>query len=160
MTRAASPVPKGYSTVTPVLTLEDTRKAIDWFKKALGAEQQGEIAVGPDGKVMHSAIRIGNSYLMLHDEMMGAISPRKLGGSPVELFLYVDDCDALFKRAVNAGAVGKVPPSDQFWGDRWGVFTDPFGFVWQVATHKEDLTKEEIESRQSEFFAEMASKTG
>jgi uncharacterized glyoxalase superfamily protein PhnB len=158
MAKAASPVPKGYSTVTPVLTLEDTRKAIDWYKKALNAEEQS-IAVGPDGKVMHAAIRIGSSYLMLHDEMMGAKAPRTLGGSPVELWLYVDDCDAVFKRAVDAGAVAKVPVSDQFWGDRWGVFTDPFGLGWSVATHKEDLTKEEMESRQSEQLAEMAGKT-
>ena len=157
MAKATSSVPKGYSTVTPVLTHVDTRKAIDWYKKALGAEDQG-VSVGPDGKVMHAAIRIGNSHLMLHDEMMGSKAPRSLGGSPVELFLYVDDCDALFKRAVDAGAEAKVPPSDQFWGDRWGVFADPFGLTWSVATHKEDLTKDEIESRQSEFFAEMAGK--
>src|SRR4051794_40665666 len=101
MAKAASPVPKGYSTVTPVLTLEDARKAIDWYKKALGAEEQS-VSAGPDGKVMHAAIRIGNSYLMLHDEMMGAKSARTLGGSPVDLWLYVEDCDAAFKRAVDA----------------------------------------------------------
>jgi uncharacterized glyoxalase superfamily protein PhnB len=160
MAKTANPIPQGYSTVTPVLTLEDTRKAIDWYKQALNAEEQS-VSVGPDGKVMHASIRIGNSYLMLHDEMMdGAKGPRTLGGSPVALWLYVDDCDAVFKRAVDAGAVAKVPVSDQFWGDRWGAFTDPFGLAWSVATHKEDLTKEEIESRQSEFFAEMAGKTG
>lgn len=158
MAKATSPIPKGYSTVTPVLTLEDTRKAIDWYKKALNAEELS-LSAGPDGKVMHAAIRIGGSTLMLHDEMMGAKAPRTLGGSPVELWLYVDDCDAVFKRAVDAGAVAKVPVSDQFWGDRWGVFTDPFGLGWSVATHKEDLTKEEIESRQSELFAETAGKT-
>jgi PhnB protein len=159
MARAASPVPKGYSTVTAVLTMQDTRKAIDWYEKALGAEEQS-ISTGPDGKVMHASIRLGTSYLMLHDEMAGSKSPRAYGGSPVELFLYVPDCDAVFKRAVDAGAEGKVPPSDQFWGDRWGVFTDPFGLSWSVATHKEDLTKDEIESRQSELFAEMVGKTG
>ena len=155
MAKASSPVPKGYSTVTPVLTLEDSRKAIDWYKKALGAEEQG-VATGPDGKVMHAAIRIGSSQLMLHDEMMGSKSPRTLGGSPVDLWLYVEDCDAAFKRAVDAGAVAKMPVSDQFWGDRWGVFTDPFGLEWSVATHKEDLTKEEMEARQKELFASMA----
>jgi uncharacterized glyoxalase superfamily protein PhnB len=159
MARAASPVPAGYSTVTPVLTLEDTRQAIDWYKRALGAEDHG-ISAGPDGKVMHAAIRIGNSYLMLHDEMLGTKAPRTLGGSPVELWLYVDDCDAVFARAVDAGAEAKIPPGDQFWGDRWGVFDDPFGLTWSVATHKEDLTREEMEARQSEAFAEMAGKTG
>jgi PhnB protein len=158
MARAASPVPKGYSTVTPILTLEDTRKAIDWYKKALGAEEQS-ISVSPEGKVMHAAIRIGNSYLMLHDEVMGAKGARSLGGSPVELVLYVEDCDAVFKRAVAAGAAVNAPVSDQFWGDRWGAFTDPFGHGWQVATRKEDLTREEKESRQSEYFAEMAGTT-
>jgi PhnB protein len=157
MARATSPIPKGYSTVTPVLTLEDTRKSIEWYEKALGAEKEG-ISEGPDGKVMHAAIRIGDSHLMLHDEMMGTQAPSTLGGSPVELWLYVDDCDALFERAVGAGAVAKVPVSDQFWGDRWGVFNDPFGLTWSVATHKEDLTRDEIESRQNEFFAEMAGK--
>jgi len=157
MTTAASPVPKGYSTVTPVLTMKDTRKAIAWYEKALGATEQS-VSEGPDGKVMHASIRIGTSYVMLHDEMQGAKSPGALGGSPVELCLYVEDCDALFKRAVDAGAKGNVPPSDQFWGDRWGVFTDPFGLAWWAVTHKEDLTKDEIESRQSEFFAEMAGK--
>ena len=159
MARAANPVPKGYSTVTPILTLVDTRKAIEWYERALGAEEQS-ISVGPDGKVVHAAIRIGNAHLMLHDEMMGAKSPKALGGSPMELFLYVDDCDALYKRAVDAGAVEKVPLEDQFWGDRWGVLTDPFGFSWSVATHKEDLTPEEIERRQSELFAQTASKSG
>jgi PhnB protein len=157
MAKATSPVPKGYSTVTPVLTLEDSRKAIDWYKKALNAEEQS-VSAGPDGKVMHAAIRIGNSYLMLHDEMMGSKSSRTLGGSPIDLWLYVDDCDAVFKRAVDAGATPKMPVSDQFWGDRWGVFTDPFGLEWSVATHKEDLTREEIEARQEQFFAAMADK--
>jgi PhnB protein len=155
MARAANPIPEGYSTVTPVLVHEDTRKAIEWYRKALGAEG-GEVSADPDGKVLHAAIRIGGSTLMLHDEMMGAKSARRLGGSPVELFVYVDDCDAVFRRAVDAGAVVGEPLSDQFWGDRWGTLTDPFGFCWQIATHKEDLTKAEIEARQSEAFAETA----
>src|SRR6185503_11480143 len=159
MAKSAKPVPEGYSTVTPVLTCQDTRKAIDWYKKALGAEE-GYVSTGPDGKVMHAAIRIGESYLMLHDEMMGTKSARALGGSPIELWLYVDDCDAVFKKAVDAGAQAKVPIADQFWGDRWGVFADPFGLTWSVATHKEDLSHEEIEARQNEAFAEMAGKGG
>jgi PhnB protein len=157
MARATSPIPKGYSTVTPVLTLQDSRKAIAWYTKALGAEQQS-VSAGPDGKVMHAAIRIGDSHLMLHDEMQGSRSARTLGGSPVELWLYVDDCDALFERAVAAGAVPKMPVADQFWGDRWGVLEDPFGLTWSVATHKEDLTREEMESRAQEFFAASAGK--
>jgi PhnB protein len=152
MTRTVKPVPEGYSTVTPVLTMEDTRKAIDWYKKALGAEEMG-VSKGPDGKVMHADIRIGKSHIMLHDEMMGTKAPSRLGGSPVELWLYVDDCDALFERAVNAGAKVEVPVSDQFWGDRFGAFKDPFGLGWAVATHKEELTAEQIKARQEKHFA-------
>lgn len=157
MARATSPIPKGYSTVTPVLTLQDCRKAIDWYTKAFGAEQQS-FSAGPDGKVMHAAIKIGDSHLMLHDEMMGSKSAKTLGGSPVELWLYVADCDTVFQRAVAAGAVPKMPLGDQFWGDRWGVLEDPFGLTWSVATHKEDLTKAEMDSRQQEFFAATAGK--
>ena len=133
MARAKSPVPEGYSTVTPVLVHADTKKAIDWYKKALGAQEQ-RIWMDPEGKVAHASIRIGNSYLMLHDEMMNTKSARALGGSPVELWLYVEDCDAVFDRAVKAGATPVVPMGDQFWGDRFGAFTDPFGLGWAVAT--------------------------
>ena len=157
MAKATSPIPKGYSTVTPVVTLDDTRKAIDWYKKALGAKEQS-VSKSPEGKVMHADILIGNSHLMLHDEMMGTRSAKKLGGSPIELWLYVEDCDAVFKKAVDAGAKATFPPTDQFWGDRHGSFTDPFGLSWSVATHKEDLTKAEMERRQEAFFAEMAEK--
>ena len=157
MAKATDAIPKGYHAVTPVLCLEDSRRAIDWYKKALGAEEQS-ISAGPDGKVMHAAIRIGDSHLMLHDEMQGSKSARTLGGSPVELWLYVPDVDAVFKRAVDAGAKPGMQVADQFWGDRWGTFTDPFGLSWSVATHKEDLSKAEMETRQKEFFAEMAGK--
>ena len=157
MAKATNPIPAGYATVTPVLTHRDSKKALDWYQRALGAEQES-LSVGPDGKVMHAAIRIGNSHLMLHDEMMGSKSAPSLGGSPVELWLYVDDVDRVFERAVAAGAKAQQAVSDQFWGDRWGVFTDPFGLTWSVATHKEDLTKDEIEARMEKQFAEMAGK--
>src|SRR3954451_13602113 len=101
MAKATSPIPPGHRTVTPQLTLDDAAKAIDWYKKALGAEEKGR-AVGPDGKIMHAEIQIGNSRIMLNDAMMGGKGPKALGGSPASMWLYVEDCDALFNRAVSA----------------------------------------------------------
>jgi len=157
-TRAKKPVPEGFHTVTPQLTLENTAQAIDWYKKALGAEEISR-AAGPDGKIMHAEIRIGDSRLMLNDEMGGGKSARAMGGSPMSLWVYVEDCDTLFNRAVAAGAKVEGPMSqltDQFWGDRTGMFTDPFGYRWSIATHKEDLTREEMEKRGAEFFKQQA----
>ena len=108
MAKATNAVPKGHHTVTPSLTLDNAAQAIDWYKKALGAEETSR-AVGPDGKIMHAEIRIGDSRIMLKDAMMGAKGPKAFGGSPVSLWVYVDDCDALFKRAVTAGGEGDGP---------------------------------------------------
>jgi PhnB protein len=155
MAKAKSGVPEGYQTVTPMITYDDTRKAIDWYKKALGAEEL-YTAAGPDGKVMHAEITIGSSRLMLHDEMHGSKSAKSLGGSPVVLWVFVENCDALFDRAVAAGAKATMPVEDQFWGDRGGTLTDPFGVGWWIATHKEDLTPQEMNERQAEFFDRMA----
>jgi PhnB protein len=159
MAKAKQSVPQGFHTVTPQLTLDDAAKAIEWYKKALGAEEvmRGE---GPDGKIMHAELRIGNSIIMLNDEMGMGKSAKTLGASPISLWVYVDDCDALFNRAVAAGA--QVPPGpmgqlmDQFWGDRTGSFTDPHGYRWTIATHKEDLSPEEIQQRQEAFFKQFA----
>ena len=123
MTKAKSPIPKGYHAVTPQLTLDNAAQAIDWYKKGLGAEE-GKRAVGPDGKIMHSELRIGDSRIMVNDAMMGAKGPKAIGGSPVSLWIYVADADSLFNRALSAGAqpaggpMGKM--ADQFWGDRCG----------------------------------------
>src|SRR5204863_1084095 len=122
MAKAKNAVPEGFHTVTPQLTLGNAAQAIDWYKKALGAEEMTR-AVGPDGKIMHAEVRIGDSRIMLNDAMMGGKDPKALGGSPASLWLYVEDCDALFDRAVAAG--GEVLPGmgkmqDQFWGDRSG----------------------------------------
>ena len=160
MAKAKSAVPEGYHTVTPQLTLDNAAEAIEWYKKALGAVE-GDRATGPDGKIMHSELRIGNSRIMVNDAMMGGKGPKALGGSPASLWIYVDDCDALFNRAVSAGA--QVPPgpmgqlTDQFWGDRSGTLTDPAGYRWTIATHKEDLTREEMNQRQEEFMKRFAS---
>ena len=159
MAKATKAVPEGYHTVTPQLVLDNAVRALDWYKKALGAEEVSR-AVGPDGKIMHASIRIGTSLIMLNDEMGGAKSAKAIGASPVSLWLYVDDCDTLFNRAVAAG--GKVAPgpmgqmADQFWGDRTGTITDPHGFQWTIATHKEDLTPQEMKQRQDAFMKNFA----
>ena len=154
MTRAKRPVPEGYHTVTPQLTLDNTAQALDWYKKALGAEEISR-AAAPDGKIMHAEIRIGDSRIMLNDEMGGGRSARAYGGSPASLWVYVDDCDTLFNRAIASGAKVHGPMGqlqDQFWGDRSGTFNDPYGYTWSVATRKEDLTREEMERRGAEFM--------
>ena len=159
MAKAKSPVPNGFHTVTPHLVMNDASSALEWYKKALGAEILSR-SPGPDGKIMHAEIRIGNSKIMLNDEMGGGRSAKALGGSPVSLWVYVDDCDSLFKQAVAAGA--SVPPgpmgqpADQFWGDRCGMLNDPEGYTWTIATRKEDLTPEEINQRAQEFFKSFA----
>jgi PhnB protein len=162
MSKATRAVPEGYHTVTPHLVLDDCANAIEWYKKALGAEEGGR-AVGPDGKIMHAELRIGNSRIMLNDPMMGAKGPKAFGGSPISMWLYVEDCDALFNRAVAAGgevaygAMGQL--QDQFWGDRTGTVKDPYGYTWTIATHKEDLTPEEMQQRQDAFMKQFASQS-
>ena len=155
MVKARKPVPEGYNTVTPSLTFDDAPAAIEWYKRALGAEELSR-AGGPDGKIMHAEIRIGGSRLMLNDAVLGAKSAQAYGGSPINLFVYVDDCDVLFKRAVAAGAAVQVPMGDLFWGDRLGQITDPFGYRWSIASRKEDLTDEEIAQRQDTWLKEFA----
>jgi PhnB protein len=162
MAKAKSPVPEGFHTVTPHLVFENAAKAIDWYKKALGAEEKAR-ALGPDGKIIHAELQIGNSRIMLNDVMGGGRSAKSLGGSPITLWVYVPDCDAVFNRAVAAGAhpapgpMGKL--ADQFWGDRSGSFSDPEGYQWTVATRKEDVPSEEMDRRAREFFAHQAAHT-
>ena len=163
MAKAKSAVPEGHHTVTPQLIMDNAAQAIDWYKKALGAEEVAR-AVGPDGKIMHAEIRVGDSLIMLNDAMGGGKGPAAYGGSPASLWVYVQDADALFNRAVAAGAkVGDGPMdrmSDQFWGDRCGTFTDPQGYRWTIATRKEDLTRQEMQQRQDEFMKQFAAQTG
>jgi PhnB protein len=162
MAKAKSAVPAGHYTVTPQLTLDNAAAAIDWYKKGLGAEEVTR-ATGPDGKIMHAEIRIGNSLIMVNDAMMGGKGPLALGGSPASLWVYVEDCDALFNRAVKAGGQTSPGPmghvADQFWGDRCGTFTDPHGYRWTIATHKEDLTQKEMLQRQEEWMKQFASQS-
>ena len=160
MAKAKKPVPEGHHTVTPHLILDNAAKAIDWYKKAFGATELSRSA-GPDGKIMHAQIRIGDSLIFLNDEMGSGKSARTMGGSPISLWIYVEDCDALFNRAVAAGA--RVAPgpmgqlADQFWGDRTGTFNDPHGYQWTIATRKEDLGPQEINQRMDEFMKNFAS---
>ncbi len=155
MAKAAKAVPDGYHTITPQLTLDNAAQTIDWYKKALGAEEVSR-SVGPDGKIMHAELKIGDSRFMVNDVMMGATKgPQAFGGSPASLWLYVENSDALFKRAVDAGAKVQAPLGDQFWGDRGGAVADPAGYSWWIATRKEDLTPAEIKDRAAEFFKQM-----
>jgi PhnB protein len=155
MAKAAKPVPDGYHTITPSLTLDNAAQTIEWYKKALGAEEISR-SVGPDGKVMHAELKIGDSRFMMNDVMMGGKGPKAYGGSPAGLWVYVDNCDALFNRAVSAGGQVKMPMDDQFWGDRGGCFADPEGYTWWIATRKEELTPAELQQRAEEFFKQMA----
>ena len=157
MAKAAKSVPDGYHTITPQLTLDDAAKSIEWYKKALGAEEIGR-SLGPDGKVMHAEIKIGNSRIMMNDVMMGK-GPKGFGGSPASFWLYVDNSDGLYDRAIKAGATVQMPMSDQFWGDRAGAVVDPAGYTWWIATRKEDLTKDEMNQRAADFFKQVAHAT-
>lgn len=160
MAKAKQAVPEGHHTVTPQLTMDNAANAIDWYKKAFGATEISR-AIGPDGKIMHAEIRVGDSPIMLNDSMGGGKSAKSLGGSPASLWVYVDDCDSLYHRATAAGAkVADGLPmgalQDQFWGDRTGTVIDPEGYVWTIATHKEDLTPDEMKKRQDDWMASFA----
>jgi PhnB protein len=159
MAKAKSPIPQGLHSVTPHLMLDNAASTLDWYKRAFGAEETGR-AVGPDGKIMHAEIRIGNSILYANDVMGGGKGPKATGGSPVGLWIYTDDVDALYRRAVDAGAKVAGGPmgqlQDQFWGDRCGTVIDPEGYQWTLATRKEDLSPAEMQTRQDEFMKAMA----
>jgi PhnB protein len=159
MAKAKKAIPDGYHTVTPTLTFDNEgKKAIDWYKTALGAEELSR-NLGPDGALMHAELRLGDSRIMLHDAMMGAKGSKAFGGSPMSLWIYVENCDSLFERAVGAGGKITMAMADQFWGDRCGSIADPFGYSWTIATHKEDLTPQEMQQRQAEFFKQFPSQS-
>lgn len=149
--RPVKPVPDGYHTVTPMLAIRGAAAAIEFYKKALGAEELFRMP-GPGDAVLHAELRIGDSIVMLGDEApeMGSPAPPSLGGTPVSLMLYVPDVDASFARATAAGCTALMPPTDMFWGDRFGKLQDPFGHQWAMATHKEDVPPEEMARRMAE----------
>ncbi|CAM2805847.1 Predicted enzyme related to lactoylglutathione lyase [Legionella steigerwaltii] len=154
-------IPKGFHTVTPTLTFKECAKAIEFYQKAFNAKSL-HIFPSLDGKgIMHAHLQIGNSTIMMGDEMEGencAKSAETLGKSPIGFFLYVSDVDSMFQQAVAAGGQITMPVTDMFWGDRVGQIKDPFGYFWMIATHTQDLTDEEIKKNAADFFSSIAKK--
>jgi len=147
------PIPEGFHAVTPSLVVKNAREALNFYKKAFDAKEIYQFPT-PDGKILHSMIQVGDSFVMLSDEFssMGMRSPLTIGGTPVTLHLYVEDADAIFKHAVAAGAVVTMPMMDVFWGDRYGSVMDPYGHSWGIATHKIDMTPEGLRRLVRSFF--------
>lgn len=145
---AANPIPEGYRTLAPYLATDDAARAIDYYKQAFGAKERVRMEA-PDGSIGHAELEIGDSVIMLSDPSPQSSTrpPSELGGTSASVFMYAEDVDAVVKQAVDAGATITAEVADQFWGDRFGTIRDPFGHVWSVATHIEDLTPEEIGER-------------
>jgi uncharacterized glyoxalase superfamily protein PhnB len=157
MTKA---IPEGFHSVTPMFMFKDTRKALEFYTRAFGAQELYAMP-GPDGKgVMHAELRIGDSIIMMGDEhpQEPCKSAETMGGSPISLYLYVENVDAAFRRALEAGAESRMSVQDMFWGDRVGTVRDPFGYSWMLATHIKDLTSQEIAEGARAAFAQMAKK--
>jgi PhnB protein len=149
-------IPEGYHTLTPYMTVRDAARAIEFYKQAFGAVERG-VMKGPDDKIMHAELLIGDSICMLADEFpeYGSLSPQSTGGSGMGLHIYVEDVDSAFDRAVKAGASVEMPVSDMFWGDRYGKLADPFGHKWSIATHTADLSMEEMAEGMKAMTQEM-----
>ena len=145
---AVKAIPDGYYSLTPYLVCKDAAKAIDYYTKVFGAQETVRMP-GPGGRIMHAELKIGNSMLMLSDENKerGYLSPETIGGTATSIMFYTDDVDAVYSRSVAAGAKSETPPADMFWGDRMGNVVDPFGHKWAIATHKEDVSPDEMEKR-------------
>jgi PhnB protein len=148
------PIPDGFHSLTPHIVVQDAAKAIEFYKKAFGAQELGR-HMTPDGKmVMHAQMKIGDSILMMGSEYPPhCLSPKSRGGTSVTLHFYVENADAAFERAVKAGCTVKMPVGDMFWGDRYGAVEDPFGHAWSIATHKQDFTPEQMAENAKKFFA-------
>jgi PhnB protein len=155
---ATKPVPEGYHTVSAYLAVDDAARAIDYYTRAFGAKESVRMD-GPDGKIGHAELEIGDSRIMLSDPFPQASTrpPKELGGTSASVFMYVEDVDAVVKQAVDAGATVTMEVADQFWGDRFGTITDPFGHVWSIATHVEDVPPEEMAERAKSAMAAMGS---
>lgn len=149
-------IPDGYHSLTPFMTVRDAARAIEFYKQAFGATVKG-VMKGPDGKVMHAELRIGDSILMLADEFpeFGSMAPQSAGGSGTGLHIYIEDVDSAFDRAVKAGASVEMPVADMFWGDRYGKLRDPFGHKWSIGTHKADLSADEVKRGMDDAMAKM-----
>jgi PhnB protein len=155
---AVTPIPEGYHTVTPYLAVEDAAEAIEYYKKAFGAKERVRMNA-PDGKIGHAELEIGDSLVMLSDPSPQASTkpPKELGGTSASIFMYVEDVDAVVKQAVDAGARIEMEIANQFWGDRFGTVADPFGHLWSIATHVEDVPAEEMAERAKAAMATMSS---
>ncbi|HEY3094891.1 MAG TPA: VOC family protein [Nitrososphaera sp.] len=155
--KKVSPIPKGYHTITPGLAVRNAAEALDFYKKAFGAKEKMRMP-GPDGKIMHAEIQIGDSHVTVGEEMpqMGHPSPQTINGSPVNLYIYVKNVDKAFDQAVKAGATVVMPVTDMFWGDRHGALQDPFGHRWGIATRKRNLSAKEMQKAADEWFAQQA----
>jgi PhnB protein len=155
---ATKPIPEGYHSVTPYLAVEDAAQAIDYYKKAFGAKERVRMDA-PGGKIGHAELEIGDSVVMLSDPFPDASTkaPKELGGTSSSIMMYVEDVDASVKKAVDAGATIRMEVADQFWGDRFGTIEDPFGHVWGIATHVEDVPPEEMAERAKQAMAAMSS---
>jgi uncharacterized glyoxalase superfamily protein PhnB len=159
MTKKAQAIPKGHHSITPSLFIAGAAKAIDFYKKAFGAQEKMRFPA-PDGSIMYAELQIGDSIIMLGDEMPeqgGGRSPKTLGGTPVSFFMYRENVDAEWKRAIDAGAKEVMPLIDQFWGDRAGCLEDPFGHQWWLAQRVRDMTEEELQKSAEAFFAQTQS---
>src|SRR5262249_50027322 len=156
-TKTVKGIPPGFHAITPRLLVKGASQAIEFYKKAFGAQEIYRSTM-PDGTIMHATLKIGDSHFYVNDEMGGFKSPLGLGGSPVSIDLYVEDADAVFTRAVAAGAKVQMPIADQFWGDRFGSVIDPYGHVWSVSTRKEEVSPEELEKRAKAAFSQPVQK--
>jgi PhnB protein len=156
MAKSTQAIPEGHHSVTPSIMVAGAAKAIEFYKKALGAQELSRFP-GPDGSIMHAEIQIGDSPIMLGDEMpeQGAKGPKAYGGTPVSFFIYQDNVDAAWKRAIDAGGKEIMALADQFWGDRAGCFEDPFGHRWWLAQRIQELSPEELKQAADQFFSQM-----
>ena len=150
-------IPENCNTLNAYLYFKSSKAAIAWYAKVFDAKVADLLQWPNSDKIMHAALKIGNSTLMMSDEMAehGSVSAETLGKSPAMLMMYVDNVDKVFERACNNGAIAQMPVTDMFWGDRYGQLQDPFGYRWAIATHKEDQSPEEMKKRQDQFFVEM-----
>jgi len=157
MTKQVKPIPENFHSITPTLVCRDAAKAIDFYKSALGATELVRMP-GPGGKIMHAELKIGDSIFFVNDAVAKVLAPAPGANvvNPMYIHLYVADVDTIFNRAVAGGARVDLPLQDMFWGDRYGTITDPFGQQWGIATHKEDVTPEEMKRRQDAFFSKAA----
>jgi PhnB protein len=155
---ATKPIPEGYHTVSPYLTVENAARAIEYYTRAFGAKELVRMD-GPGGTVAHAELEVGDSRIMLSDPFPQASTrpPKELGGTSASVFMFVEDVDAVVKQAVDAGATVTMEVADQFWGDRFGTITDPFGHVWSIATHVEDVPPDELAERAKAAMAAMGS---